>query len=153
MSWKAKVAADCTQWWEDHRHEFTPLRRSREVAAPPSPSTERRSRSRSASTSVTRQSNRSATPRRDTRRSVTPTPRGRAGRGPLGNLEEETLQEVEEFEEHLRESFENYPEPTCQATMVSVNVMTVTIWNHRSHGHPGLTSLSLWRWHAASDAR
>ena len=34
---------------------------------------------------------------------------------------EETLQEVEEFEEHLLESFKNYPEPTCQATMVSVN--------------------------------
>ena len=70
---------------------------------------------------MTRQSNRSATPRRDTRRSVTPTPRERAARGPLGDLEEETLQEVEEFEEHLLESFENYPEPTCQATMVSVN--------------------------------
>ena len=122
LSWKAKVVADWTQWWEHHHHEFTPLRtRSRNVAEPPSPSTERRSRSRSASTSVTRQSNRSATPRRDNRRSVTPTRRGRAGRGPLGNLEEETLQEVEEFEEHLLESFENYPEPTCQATMVSVN--------------------------------
>ena len=54
LSWKAKVAADWTQWWEDHRHEFTPLRRSREVAAPPSPATERRSRSRSVSKSVTR---------------------------------------------------------------------------------------------------
>ena len=122
LSWKAKVAADWTQWWEHHRHEFTPLRpRARNVAEPPSPSTERRSRSRTASMSVTRQSNRSATPRRDARRSVTPTRRGRAGRGPLGNLEEETLQEVEEFEEHLLESLENYPEPTCQATMVSVN--------------------------------
>ena len=89
------------------------------MAEPPSPSTERRSRSRSASTSVTRQSYRSAP--RDARRSVTPTRRGRAGRGPLGNLEEETLPEVEEFEEHLLESCENYPEPTCQATMVSVN--------------------------------
>ena len=28
---------------------------------------------------------------------------------------------MEEFEEHSLESFENYPEPTCQATMVSVN--------------------------------
>ena len=55
------------------------------------------------------------------RRSVTPTRRGRAGRGPLNNLEEETLQEVEEFEEHLLESFENSPEPLSQATMVSVN--------------------------------
>ena len=98
-----------------------PLRtRSRNVAEPPSPSTERRGRSRSASTSVTRQSNRSAAPRRDARR-VTPTRRGRAGRGQLGNLEEETLQEVEEFEEHLLQSFKNYPESTCQATMVSVN--------------------------------
>ena len=37
LSWKAKVAADWTQWWEHHRHEFTPLRtRSRNVAEPPS---------------------------------------------------------------------------------------------------------------------
>ena len=55
---------------------------------------------------VTRQTARSVTPRRDARRSVTPTRRGRAGRGPLGNLEEETFQEVEEFEEHLLNSFE-----------------------------------------------
>ena len=35
LSWKAKVAADWTQWWEHHRHEFTPLRtRSRNVAEP-----------------------------------------------------------------------------------------------------------------------
>ena len=123
LSWKAKVAADWTQWWEHHRHEFTPLRaRSRSVVAPPSPSTERRrSRSRSASTSVTRQTGRSATPRRDARRSLSPARRGRAGRGPLGNLEEETLHEVEEFEEHLLDSFASYPEPTRQATMVSVN--------------------------------
>ena len=25
LSWKAKVAADWTQWWEHHSHEFTPL--------------------------------------------------------------------------------------------------------------------------------
>ena len=94
---------------------------TRTVRQPPSPSTERRSRSRSASTSVTRKTGRSVTPRRDTRRSVTPTRRGRAGRGPLNNLEEETLQEVEEFGEHLLESFENFPEPISQATMVCVN--------------------------------
>ena len=40
---------------------------------------------------------------------------------PLGNLEEETLQEVEELEEHLLDSFDSQPEPTCQATMVPVN--------------------------------
>ena len=88
---------------------------------PPSPSTERRSRSRSACTSVTRQTGRSVTPRRDTRRSVTPTRSGPAGRGLLNNLEEETLQEVEEFEEHLLESLKNFPEPLSQATMVCVN--------------------------------
>ena len=70
---------------------------------------------------MTRQTGRSVTPRRDTRRSVTPARRGRAGRGPLNDLEEETLQEVEEFEEHLLESFEKFPEPVSQATMVSVN--------------------------------
>ena len=25
LSWKAKVAADWTEWWEHHSHEFTPL--------------------------------------------------------------------------------------------------------------------------------
>ena len=25
LSWKAKIAADWTQWWEHHSHEFTPL--------------------------------------------------------------------------------------------------------------------------------
>ena len=123
LSWRAKVAADWTQWWEHHRHEFPTQSRpsTRTVRQPPSPSTERRSRSRSASTSVTRQTGRSVTPRRDTRRSATPTRRGRAGRGPLNDLEEETLQEVEEFDEHLLESFENFPEPLSQATMVCVN--------------------------------
>ena len=115
---------------------------TRTVRQPPSPSTERRSRSRSASTSVTRQTGRSVTPRRDTRRSVTPTRRGRAGRGPLNNLEEETLQEVEEFEEHLLESFEDFPEPISQATMVCVNGYD------RDDLEP-----SWWRWHAANDAR
>ena len=115
---------DWTEWWEHCRHEFPVHSRpsTRTVRQPPSPSTGRRSRSRSVSTSVTRQTGRSVTPtpRRD-RRSVTPTRRGRAGRGPLNNLEEETLQEVEEFEEHLLESFENFPEPLSQATMVCVN--------------------------------
>ena len=123
LSWRAKVAEDWTEWWEHRRHEFPVHSRpsTRTVRQPPSPSTERRSRSRSASTSVTRQTGRSVTPRRDTRRSVTPTRRGREGRGPLNNLEEETLQEVEEFEEQLLESLENFPEPVSQATMVCVN--------------------------------
>ena len=25
LSWEAKIAADWTQWWEHHSHEFTPL--------------------------------------------------------------------------------------------------------------------------------
>ena len=70
---------------------------------------------------MTRHTGRSVTPRRDARRSVTPTRRGRAGRGPLNNLEEETLQEVEEFEEHLLDFFESFPEPVSLALMVSVN--------------------------------
>ena len=80
LSWRAKVAADWTQWWEHHRHEFPTQSRpsTRTVRQPPSLSTERRSRSRSASTSVTRQTGRSVTPRRDTRRSVTPARRGRS---------------------------------------------------------------------------
>ena len=73
------------------------------------------------STSVTRQTGRSATPRRDTRRSVTPTRRGRAGKGPLGNLAEETFQEVEELREYQLDSFESQPEPNSQAEMVSVD--------------------------------
>ena len=68
--------------------------------------------------SVTRQRGRSVTPRRDTRRVAR---RGRAGRGLLGDLEEETPQEVEELEEHLLDSFESQPEPSSQADMVSVN--------------------------------
>ena len=158
LSWRAKVAEDWTEWWEHRRHEFPAQSRpsTRTVRQPPSPSTERRSRYRSASTFVTRQTGRSVTPRRDTRRSVTPTRRGRTGRGPLNNLEEETLQEVEAFEEHLLESFENFPEPMSQATMVCVNgyaTATVTIWSRTSHGHPGLITPSWWRWRAASDAR
>ena len=70
LSWKAKVAADWTEWWEHHSHEFTPLPQQR-------PSTERRrSRSRSVSTSVTRRTGRSVTPSQGSRRSVTPTRRG-----------------------------------------------------------------------------
>ena len=57
LSWRAKVAEDWTEWWEQRRHEFPVHSRpsTRTVRQPPSPSTERRSRSRSASTSVTRQ--------------------------------------------------------------------------------------------------
>ena len=89
LSWKAKVAADWTEWWEHHSHEFTPLPQQR-------PSTDRRrSRSRSVSTSVTRRTGRSVTPSQGSRRSVTPTRRGRVGPGPLGGLGEETLQKIE----------------------------------------------------------
>ena len=64
LSWKAKVAADWTEWWEHHSHEFTPLPQQR-------PSTDRRrSRSRSVSTSVTRRTGRSVTPSQGSRRSV-----------------------------------------------------------------------------------
>ena len=39
MSWKAKVAADWTQWWEHHRHEYArPATRPRYLTGP-SPST------------------------------------------------------------------------------------------------------------------
>ena len=50
-----------------------------------------------------------------------PTRRGRAGRGPLGNVEEETREEVQELKEHLLNSFESQPEPNSQAEMVSIN--------------------------------
>ena len=42
LSWKAKVAADWTQSWEHHRHEFPTQSRpsTRTVRQPPSPSTE-----------------------------------------------------------------------------------------------------------------
>ena len=114
LSWKAKVAADWTEWWEHHSHEFTPLPQQR-------PSTERRrSRSRSVSTSVTRRTGRSVTPSQGSRRSVTPTRRGRVGPGPLGGLGEETLQEIEALEEYTLDSFDSITEPTSQAVMVSV---------------------------------
>ena len=115
LSWKAKVAADWTEWWEHHSHEFTPLPQQR-------PSTERRrSRSRSVSMSVTRRTGRSVTPSQGSRRSVTPTRRGRVGPGPLGGLGEETLlQEIEALEEHTLDSFDSIAEPTNQAVMVRV---------------------------------
>ena len=77
LSWKAKIAADWTQWWEHHSHEFTPLPHER------SSTDRRRSRSRSTSTSVTRRTGRSVTSSHGSRRSVTPTRRGRVGPGPL----------------------------------------------------------------------
>ena len=43
---------------------------------------------------------RSVTPSQGSRRSVTPTRRGRVGPGPLGGLGEETLQEIEALEEY-----------------------------------------------------
>ena len=111
LSWKAKVAADWTQWWEHHSHEFTPLPHERS-------STDRRqSRSRSVSTSVTRRTGRSVTPSQGSRRSVTPTRRGRVGPGPLGGLGEETLQEMEALEEYTLDSI---AEPTSQEVMVRV---------------------------------
>ena len=99
LSWKAKIAADWTQWWEHHSHEFTPLPHER------SSTDRRRSRSRSTSTSVTRRTGRSVTPSHGSRRSVTPTRRGRVGPGPLGGLGEETLQEMEGLEECTLDSF------------------------------------------------
>ena len=114
LSWKAKVAADWTEWWEHHSHEFTPLPQER-------PSTDRRrSRSRSVSTSVTRRTGRSVTPSQGSRRSVTPTRRGRVGPGPLGGLGEETLQEMEALEEYTLDSFDSIAEPTSQEVMVRV---------------------------------
>ena len=66
LSWKAKVAADWTEWWEHPSHEFTPLPQQ-------GPSTERRrSRSRSVSTSVTRRTGRSVTPSQGSRRTRRP---------------------------------------------------------------------------------
>ena len=56
-------------------------------------------------------------PRRHTRRSATPAPRGRVGVRPLVNLEEETPRDVKEYE---LDSFENQLEPTCQADMFHV---------------------------------
>ena len=114
LSWKAKVAADWTEWWEHHSHEFTPLPQER-------PSTDRRrSRSRSVSTSVTRRTGRSVTPSQGSRRSVTPTRRGRVGPGPLGGLGEETLQEMEALEEYILDSFDSIAEPTSQEVMIRV---------------------------------
>ena len=99
LSWKAKVAVDWTQWWEHHRHEHArPATRPRDFAGP-SPSTESKKG----------------------HSQVTPTRRGRAGRGPLGEMEEETPQEVQELEEHLLDSFESQPEPSSQAEMASIN--------------------------------
>ena len=114
LSWKAKVAADWTQWWEHHSHEFTPLPHER------SSTDRRRSRSRSVSTSVTRRTGRSVTPSQGSRRSVTPTRRGRVGPGPLGGLGEETLQEMEALEEYTLDSFDSIAEPTSQEVMVRV---------------------------------
>ena len=47
LSRRAKVAEDWTEWWEHRRHEFPVHSRpsTRKVRQPPSPSTERRSRS------------------------------------------------------------------------------------------------------------
>ena len=133
LSWKAKVAADWTEWWEHHSHEFTPLPQQR-------PSTERRrSRSRSVSTSVTRRTGRSVTPSQGSRRS------GRVGPGPLGGLGEETLQEIEALEEYTLDSFDSIAEPT--------NQLTVTIWRATCHGHPGWIMQRSSRWHAADDAK
>ena len=154
LSWKAKVAADWIQWWEHHCPEFILLRtRSRNVAEPPSPSTERQSRSRSASTSVTRQSNRSATPK------GTP-----AVVSHQHGVDEQVEDRSATWKRKLSRRWRNSKSTCSNASRTTLNqrvrrpwypltVMTVTIWNHTSHGHPGLTLLSLWKWHAASDAR
>ena len=116
LSWKAKVAADWTEWWEHHSHEFTPLPHER-------PSTDRR-RSRSRSSQRVYVGDETNWPERyahqGSRRSVTPTRRGRVGPGPLGGLGEETLQEIEALEEYTLNSFESIAEPASQAVMVSV---------------------------------
>ena len=75
---------------------------------------------RSVSTSVTRRTGRSVTPSQGSRRSVTPTRRGRVGPGPLGGLGEETLQEMEALEEYTLDSFDSIAEPTSQEVMVRV---------------------------------
>ena len=125
LSWKAKIAADWTQWWE-HR----------------SSTDRRRSRSRSTSTSVTRRTGRSVTPSHGRHRSVTPTRRGRVGPGPLGGLGEETLQEME--------GLEALP---ARRLWYASPVMTVTIWKATCHGHPGWSMQSSSRWPAADDVR
>ena len=58
---------------------------------------------------MTRRTGRSVTPSHGSRRSVTPTRRGRVGPGPLGGLEKYTL-----------DSFDSIAEPTSQAVMVCV---------------------------------
>ena len=130
LSWKAKVAADWTQWWEHHRHEFTPPR-PRNVAEPPSPSTERRSRSRSASRSVTRQSNRSATSRRDVRRSVTPT-----------RVDEQVEDRSATWKRKLSRRRRNLKSTCSNPSRTTLNQRVRRPWYH---GHPGLTLLSLWK--------
>ena len=110
LSWKAKVAEDWTQWWDWQGYASQKLCR-------PYSFDRKASRSRSASTSVTTPTNRSFTPRRDTRRSATRTRTARAGKGPLGHLAQETFQEVEELREYELDSFESQHEPNSQADM------------------------------------
>ena len=94
LSWKAKIAADWTQWWEHHSHEFTPLpheRSSTEISQHVYVSDERTGR-------------RTARPSRSSTR----------------GLGEETLQEMEALEEYTLDSFDSMAEPTSQAVMVCV---------------------------------
>ena len=115
----------------------------------------RRSRSCSASTSVTtsvtRQTGRSVTPSQGSRRSVTPTRRGRVGPGPLGGLGEETLHKMEALEEYTLDSFD-LPSRPARRLWYASPVMTVTIWRATCHGHPGWSMQSSSRWPAADDA-
>ena len=147
LSWKAKVAADWTEWWEHHSHEFTPLPQQR-------PSTERRrSRSRSVSASVARRTGRSVTPSQGSRRSVTPTRRGRVGPGPLGGLGEETPRRPRRWRSTPRTPSTALPNRPVRRLWYPSSVMTVTIWKGTCHGHPGWIIQRSSRWHAADDAR
>ena len=113
--------------------------RSRNVAEPPSPSTGKRSRSRSASTSVTRQSNRSATPRRDARRPHV--------------VDEQVEDRSATWKRKLSRRW-RYSKSTCsnpsrttqnphvRRPWYPLTVMSVPIWNHTIHAHPGLTLLT-----------
>ena len=133
LGWKAKVAADWTEWWEHHSHEFTPLPQQR-------PSTERRrSRSRSVSTSVTRRTGRSVTARPS--RSWTTR---RPGRGDSpGDRSAGTFSTA----------LTALPSRPARRLWYPSPVMTVTIWRVTCHGHPGWIMQSSSRWHAADDAK
>ena len=116
LSWKAKVAADWTQWCEHHSLEFTPLKGTPAVVLHPHGEDEQ-------------VEDCSVTSKRKLSR------RSKSSRSTCWTPSKATL--------NLRVRRPWFPS----------TVSTVTIWSRTSHGHPGLISLSLWRWQAASDAR